>query len=53
MPVGLSSVEEVSSEWINLSNPGTALFDGSEFVVGLSVSSAVSVSVDSSIPFVP
>jgi len=49
MPVRLSSEEEVSSFWINFSNPVTALFEVSETVGCLLVSSAVSMDVDSTV----
>jgi hypothetical protein len=53
MPVGLSSEEEVSVVWFNLLDPSTTSLNSSVLVVGSFVTCAVSVSSDSSIPFLP
>jgi hypothetical protein len=53
MPVGLFSEEEESDSWINLSNPLSALVYVSEDVKSSLVTCAVSVSSNSSVPFLP
>lgn len=53
MPVGLCSEEEVSDLWISFSNPFSTLFNGSPVVDRHFVTSAVSVSRNSSVPFLP